>query len=59
MLRESFLHVIRARLERRKQVAVPALEVLQNVRELGGDGFRIESENPLYDVVCTRSCQSD
>ncbi|BCA04989.1 hypothetical protein BDHH15_55590 [Bradyrhizobium diazoefficiens] len=29
-----------------------ALEIVEDVRELGRNGFRIEGENPLDDMIC-------
>ena len=51
MRRERLFHFVGARLERLQQVAMPALEILQHVRQLAGRGLRIERENPLDDMV--------
>src|SRR5450631_1887480 len=51
MGRESFLHFLGARLERLQQVAMSALEIVEHVGELGGDGFGIERKNPIDNVI--------
>lgn len=28
------------------------LEIVQDIRELSGNGFRIEGENPIDDMIC-------
>ena len=33
---------------------MPALEILQDVGELGGNGFGIEGENPVDDMIGAR-----
>jgi hypothetical protein len=33
---------------------MPTEEIIKDVRELGGDGFGVESENPVDDMICTR-----
>ena len=48
---QGLFHVVGARLERRQQVAVPALEILQDVGELAGNGLGIECENAVDDMV--------
>src|SRR5580693_5839846 len=52
MLCERLLHFIRAGLERLHQVTMPILETIQYVSELAGNGFRIERDNPVDDMVC-------
>jgi hypothetical protein len=49
---ESFLHFIRAGLERLQQVTMSTFEIVQDVRELSGNGFWIERENPVDDMIC-------
>ena len=52
--RQGLLHLVGARLERLQQVAVAALEILQDVGELAGDGFGIQRQNPVDDMVGAR-----
>src|ERR1700737_3534881 len=52
--RQSLFHFVGPRLERFQQVAVPALEILQDIGELGSHGFGIEGENPVDDMICAR-----
>ena len=54
MSREGLFHFIGAGLERLQQVAVAALEILQDVGELAGNGFGIERENPVDDMIGAR-----
>ena len=54
MRRECLFHLVGAGLERLQQVAMPALEILQDVGELAGSGFGIERENPIDDMVGAR-----
>ena len=49
---ESVLHFVRAGLESFQQVAMSPLEIVQDVRELSGNGFLIECENSLDDMIC-------
>src|SRR5882672_7319658 len=52
--RESLLHFVGTVLKRLQQVAVPALEVLQHVRQLVCRLLRIEIENALDNMVGAR-----
>jgi len=52
--RKRLLHFIGTELKRLQQVAVPAFEVLQHVRQLAGRSLRIELENALDDMVGAR-----
>src|SRR3977135_2146753 len=45
--RKSIFHFVGARLERLQQVAMPALEILQNIRHLVSSGFGTECENAV------------
>ncbi len=49
---QCLFHYIGARLERLQQVAVPALEILQDIGQLAGNRFGIECENPVDDMIC-------
>ena len=51
---ESLLHFVRAGLEPLQQVPMPTEEIFKDVRELGGNGFGVEGENPVDDMICTR-----
>ena len=51
---ESLLHFVRAGLELLQQVPMPSEEIFKNVRELGSNGFGVEGENPVDDMICTR-----
>ena len=33
---------------------MPSEEIFKNVRELGSNGFGVEGENPVDDMICTR-----
>src|SRR5258708_14134575 len=52
--RQCLFHYIGARLERLQQVAMPALEILQDIGQLAGNGFTTESQNPVDEMICTR-----
>ncbi len=52
--REGFFHFVGTELKRLQQVAVPALEVLQHIRQLAGRGLRVERENALDDMIGPR-----
>ncbi len=54
MSRQRLFHHIGARFERLQQVAVAAVEILQDVFELAGNGFGVERENPVDDMVGPR-----
>src|ERR1700730_9475803 len=54
MSRQRLFHVVGASLERLQQVAMAALEIFQNIGELAGNGFGIERENPVDDMICAR-----
>ncbi len=49
--RQHLFHDVGARLERLQQVAMPALEILQDIGELAGNGFGIEREHPVDDMI--------
>ncbi len=51
MSRQRLFHHLGAGLERLQQVAMPALEVLQDIGELAGNGFGIECKNPVDDMI--------
>ena len=51
MSRERLFHFVGAGFERLQQVAMAALEVLQDIGKLAGSGFGIECENPIDDMV--------
>ncbi len=44
-------HHVGAGLERLQEVAMPPLEVLQDIGELAGYGFGIECKNTVYDMI--------
>src|SRR5436309_8331216 len=48
---QRLFHYVGARLERLQQVAMPALEILQDIGELAGNGFCIECENSVDNMV--------
>src|SRR5579859_2541223 len=54
MRREGCLHLVGTKLERLQQVAMPALEVLQHIRQLVCRLLRVEIENALHDMVGPR-----
>ena len=54
MRRKRFLHFVGTELKRLQQIAMPALEVLQHVRQLACRLLRIELENALDDMVGAR-----
>src|SRR6267143_5137389 len=49
--RQGLFHDVGAGLERLQQVAMPAVEILQDVGELAGNRLRIERENAVDDMV--------
>src|SRR6267143_145876 len=49
--RQGLFHDVGAGLERLQQIAMPALEILQDVGELAGNRLRIERENAVDDMV--------
>jgi hypothetical protein len=51
---EGLLHLIGTRLEGLEQVAVPALEVFEHIRELAGDRRFVEPEDPVDDMIGSR-----
>ena len=51
---ESLLHFVCAGLKLLQQVPMPSEEIFKNVRELGRNGFGVEGENPVDDMICTR-----
>ena len=51
MRRQHLFHDVGARLERLQQVAMPALEILQDIGELAGNGLGIEREHPVDDMI--------
>src|SRR3979490_720704 len=51
VIRQRLFHDVGARLERLQQVSMPALEILQDIGELAGDGFGIEGQNPVDDMI--------
>ncbi len=51
MRRESLLHHIGASLELFQQVTMTTKEIVEDVRELGGNGFGIECKNPVDNVI--------
>jgi len=48
---ESFLHLIGASLEPLQQVTMSTKEIVEDVRELGGNGFGVEGKNPVDNVI--------
>ncbi|HUE66358.1 MAG TPA: hypothetical protein VMO78_18470 [Rhizomicrobium sp.] len=52
MVGERHLHLVGARLEYRQQVAMPSLEILQNVCQLIGGYLGIQGEDTVDDMVC-------
>jgi len=52
--RQCLFHYVGARLERLQQVAMPALEILQDIGELAGNSFGIEGEDPVDDMIGAR-----
>lgn len=48
---ECHLHLGGPRLEDRKQVSVPAIEVLEHLGQLSGPGIGIEPQDPIDDMV--------
>jgi hypothetical protein len=51
---ESRAHLIRPRLEDLEQVAVSPAKVVEDVCQLAGHGRRIQRQNAIHDVICTR-----
>ena len=51
MRREGFLHFVGTDLKSLQQIAMPALEVLQHVRQLACRLLRIQLENAFDDMV--------
>jgi hypothetical protein len=47
-------HYPGAVLERLQQVAVPALEIFQDLGQLAGNGVGIEGENSVDNMICPR-----
>ena len=52
--RNGIFHVIGARIEHLLEVPVPALEVLEDIVQLGGRRFGVEREDALDDVIGSR-----
>jgi len=52
--RQRLLHFVGAEFERLQQVAMPAREIFQHVRQLGGRSLGVESEHALNDMVGAR-----
>ncbi|MGZ5874446.1 MAG: hypothetical protein ACXWKP_20285 [Bradyrhizobium sp.] len=51
MSRQGRFHFVGARLKRLQQIAMSALEILQDIGELAGNGFGIECENAVDDMI--------
>src|SRR5882724_2662624 len=51
MLCEGFLHLIGASLELLQQVTMSTKEIIEDIRELRGNGLGIECKNPVDDVI--------
>src|SRR5450755_3571921 len=49
--RQYLFHDVGARLERLQEVAMPALEILQDIGELAGNGLGVEREHPVDDMI--------
>src|SRR3979490_2786933 len=54
MRRQSLFHDVGAPSDRLQQVAMSALEILQDIGELAGNSFGIKGENPVDDVIGAR-----
>src|SRR6266581_2825748 len=48
---ECLLHLLGASLEPLQQVTMSTQEIVEDVRELGGNGLGIECTNPLDDMI--------
>ena len=48
---QRLFHDVGAGLERLQQVAMPALEIFQDVGELAGNGFAVQRQHPVDDVI--------